>query len=60
MGRAVGNGATVVQELEDKIYGDRSGTFEDAWGYRRTFMTHIEDVSPDEMGKPVAELMKAA
>lgn len=54
------NGAKVVQDLEDKFYGDRSGTFEDPWGYRWTVMTHVEDVSEEEMGKRAAQLAQTA
>lgn len=58
--RAKDHGAIVVQELEDKFYGDRSGTFQDPWGYQWTAMTHIEDVTPEEMGKRVESMMQKA
>ena len=44
-------GATELQPVEDKFYGDRSGQLEDPWGHRWNVMTHIEDVSPEEMQK---------
>ncbi|MBW3581887.1 MAG: VOC family protein [Euryarchaeota archaeon] len=59
-GRAIENGAQVVQALEDKFYGDRSGTFQDPWGYTWTAMTHIEDVTPEEMGRRVEKMMQSA
>lgn len=58
--RATDNGAKVVQEPEDQFYGDRSGTFEDPWGYQWTAMTHVEDVSPEEIGKRAQELTQNA
>ena len=44
-------GAKELQPVEDKFYGDRSGQLEDPWGHRWNVMTHIEDVSPEEMQK---------
>lgn len=55
--KALKAGATEVQPIEDKFYGDRSGSFEDPWGHQWHVATHIEDVSPEEMDKRVAELM---
>jgi PhnB protein len=42
-------GAQEVRAVEDKFYGDRAGQFEDPWGHRWTVMTHVEDVTPDDM-----------
>lgn len=53
---AIAAGATEIQALEDKFYGDRSGMFKDPWGHEWTVATHIEDVSPEEMGRRVAEM----
>jgi len=50
-------GAKETQAVEDKFYGDRAGQFEDPWGHRWDVMTHIEDVSPEEMQKRVESLM---
>lgn len=47
--QAVAAGATLRSPVEDKFYGDRSGTIEDPFGHVWYVMTHIEDVSPDEM-----------
>lgn len=55
--KALKAGAIEVQPLEDKFYGDRSGSFEDPWGHQWHVATHIEDVSPEEMDTRVAELM---
>ena len=53
--RAVAEGATEVEPVEDKFYGDRAGQIEDAWGHRWNLMTHVEDISPEEMQKRAAE-----
>jgi PhnB protein len=42
-------GAKEVRPVENKFYGDRAGQVEDPWGQRWDIMTHVEDVSPDEM-----------
>ena len=55
--RAVSAGATSVQDVEDRFYGDRTGTFEDPFGHRWSIATHVEDVPPDEMAKRAAEAM---
>ena len=48
-------GAKQVEAVENKFYGDRAGTFDDPWGHRWNVMTHVEDVSPEEMEKRAAE-----
>ena len=48
--------ATPLREVADQFYGDRSGQFEDPWGHRWGVATHIEDVSPGEMQRRVAEM----
>ena len=52
--RAVAAGAKVKQPVENKFYGDRSGSVEDPFGHHWHVSTHIEDVSPEEMEKRVA------
>jgi PhnB protein len=49
--RAVSAGAKVVMPVENKFYGDRSGSLEDPFGHQWHFATHVEDVPPDEMAK---------
>ena len=48
---AIKAGAKETQPVEDKFYGDRAGTFDDPWGHRWNVMSHVEDVSPEEMQK---------
>jgi len=47
--RAVKAGATVQEPVADKMWGDRCGTVVDPYGHKWTFLTHVEDVSPQEM-----------
>lgn len=54
--RAVAAGATVVEPVSDKFYGDRAGTVTDPFGQIWSIMTHKEDVSPDEMNARMAKL----
>ena len=56
--QAVAAGAKVIKPLQDQFYGDRSGTIEDPFGHKWTISTHIEDVSPEEIGRRVAAMAK--
>jgi uncharacterized glyoxalase superfamily protein PhnB len=47
--RAVKAGATVVHELKDKFYGERSGTIRDPFGHQWNVGHHLEDVKPEDM-----------
>lgn len=49
--RAIDAGAKVSGEMEvkDQFYGDRAGTITDPFGHQWSIMTHIEDVSFEEM-----------
>ena len=58
--RAQQAGATVLRPVENQFYGDRSGQFEDPFGHRWSVATNVEDVSPEEMGRRMAELAEAA
>ena len=55
--KALEAGATALQEPEDQFYGDRLAVIEDPWGHRWSIATHIEDVTPEEMGRRAAEAM---
>jgi PhnB protein len=56
--RAITAGANALTPVEDKFYGDRSGSLEDPFGHQWHFATHIEDVPPDEMAKRAEAFMK--
>lgn len=54
--RAVKAGAKALRPVETQFYGDRTGTFEDPFGHRWSVATHVEDVSPEEMNKRMAQM----
>ena len=54
---ALDAGATETRPLKDEFYGDRISQFEDPFGHRWSIASHVEDVSPEEMGKRAAEAM---
>jgi PhnB protein len=53
--RAVEAGATVLRPVQNQFYGERSGCLTDPFGHMWTLMTHIEDVSPEELNKRMAD-----
>jgi len=52
--RATAAGATVKRPVEDMFYGDRSGTFLDPFGHTWHVSTHVEDLTPEEIGRRAA------
>ena len=58
--RAIEAGGKTLRPVEDQFYGDRLGSFEDPFGHHWNVATHVEDVSPEEMAKRVAEAEAAA
>ena len=54
---ALAAGAKVQRPVADQFYGDRSGGFTDPFGYVWHVATHIEDVSPEEVGRRAAAAM---
>lgn len=56
--QALAAGAKEVKPVEDKFYGDRSGSLTDPYGHEWHVSTHKEDVSPEEMDKRAAAYMK--
>src|SRR6267142_59648 len=49
MKQATDAGATVVRELVDQFYGQRSGTVRDPFGHEWLLGQQIESVTPEEM-----------
>jgi PhnB protein len=47
--RAVEAGASVKEAVQDKFYGDRTGTLTDPFGHVWHVSTHKEDISMEEM-----------
>ncbi|MFN7095961.1 MAG: VOC family protein [Gammaproteobacteria bacterium] len=48
---AVKHGATIIHAVEDKHYGDRSGTLEDPFGHRWHIATRINNAAIEELKK---------
>ena len=56
--QALAAGAKQERPVVDQFYGDRSGTVVDPFGHKWTIATHKEDLSPEEMNRRMAEMMK--
>lgn len=56
--KALAAGASESSPPTDQFYGDRSSTIIDPFGHMWHLMTHVEDVSPEEMEKRMAEQMQ--
>lgn len=55
---AVKAGAKLTRPIENKFYGDRSGTITDPFGHQWHISTHVEDVSMEELQKRAAAMDK--
>jgi PhnB protein len=53
--RAVERGAVLREEVSTFVTGDRYGSLVDPFGQRWTVMTRVEDVSPEEADRRLAE-----
>ena len=49
-------GASVQRPAENQFYGDRDGHIIDPFGHGWTIASHLEDVTPEELGRRMAEL----
>jgi PhnB protein len=47
--RAIGAGAREIQPVRDMFYGDRTAMLEDPFGHIWVLLTHLEDLSPEEI-----------
>ena len=56
--KATAAGATILDPVADKFYGDRSGSIVDPFGHLWAVATHVEDVSPEEIQKRLAAMSK--
>ena len=59
MQRAVAAGAKLLRQVEDKFYGDRTGTVQDPFGHVWHLSTHVEDLSMAELRKRAKQAAKA-
>jgi PhnB protein len=53
--RAAERGATIREEVSTFVTGDRFGSVLDPFGLRWAVMTRVEDVSPEEVDRRLAE-----
>ena len=58
-GDAVGAGARLLHPVQDKFYGDRTGTVQDPFGHVWHIATHVEDLSMAELRKRAEAAMKS-
>jgi PhnB protein len=49
--KAIAQGLKVLKPVSDQFYGDRSGHFEDPFGHKWGFATHVEDLTPEELNE---------
>jgi PhnB protein len=56
--KTVAAGATLKRPIENQFYGDRLGSIIDPFGHLWHMSTHVEDVSPEEIGRRAAALAK--
>jgi PhnB protein len=54
--KALAAGATLKRPVENQFYGDRLGSIVDPFGHLWHISTHIEDVSPEEVGRRAAAM----
>ncbi len=55
--RATDAGAEVTMPLQDMFWGDRYGTLKDPFGHSWSIATHVEDLTPEEIGQRAAKAM---
>ena len=49
--QAVDAGATVTMEVADQFWGDRFGSVSDPFGHTWSIASHVEDLTPEEIGE---------
>jgi PhnB protein len=55
--QAIAAGATSLAEPSDMFWGDRMASVQDPFGHSWAIMTHVEDVSPEEIQRRSEEWM---
>lgn len=56
--KAIAAGGKQLAPVDDMFWGDRTGQFEDPFGYRWNVATHIKDMSPEEIKRAGEEFFK--
>lgn len=57
--RAVAAGAELVQPPADQFHGDRTAMLRDPHGHVWVFLTHLEDLTPEEVARRARELFRS-
>ncbi len=55
--QAIVSGATEVMPVTDQFWGDRYGKVRDPFGHQWNIATHVEDLTPEEIGERQAKAM---
>ena len=55
--QAVAAGATIESPVSNQFWGDRSGCILDPFGLKWMILTHVEDLSPEEIARRGAECL---
>jgi PhnB protein len=58
--RAIEAGATVVDDVKDQFYGDRTGSLKDPFGHLWFIATHKEDLTPEQIRQRAMEMFGKA
>ncbi|MGD6742054.1 VOC family protein [Streptomyces sp. BH106] len=56
--RAVAAGVELLQPPADQFHGDRTAVLRDPFGHVWVFLTHLEDLTPDEVARRARELFR--
>ncbi|WP_432180758.1 VOC family protein [Streptomyces sp. NBC_00063] len=56
--RAVAAGAELLQSPADQFHGDRTAIVRDPFGHVWVFLTHLEDLTPDEITRRARDLLR--
>ncbi|MEV0091672.1 VOC family protein [Streptomyces sp. NPDC050738] len=57
--RAVAAGAELLQAPADQFHGDRTAMLRDPHGHVWIFLTHLEDLTPDEIARRARKMMSS-
>ncbi|MFD7204825.1 VOC family protein [Streptomyces sp. NPDC059893] len=56
--RAVAAGAELLQSPADQFHGDRTAILRDPFGHVWVFLTHLENLTPDEITRRARDLLR--
>lgn len=56
--RAVKAGGKVEMPLDNQFWGDRAGKFVDPYGHQWHIATHVEDLTPEQIGQRAQKAMQ--